>query len=71
MLQEWKRTEWLKIVFEGCPGGRRKTGRPRKRWLDDTEEDRLKRWRNKTTEREIWAKSYGRPMPYMDCSTKD
>jgi hypothetical protein len=68
-----KRLEWLgqvvrmednrmvKRVFEGHPGGRRKTGRPTKRWLDDTEEDhrlmKMKRWRNKATEREVWAKN--------------
>jgi hypothetical protein len=28
----------VKRVFEGHPGGRRKTTRPRKRWLDDTED---------------------------------
>jgi hypothetical protein len=60
-----KRLEWLghvarmeekrmvKRVFEGNPGGRRKTGRPRKRWLDDTEEGlrlmKVKRWRKKET----------------------
>jgi hypothetical protein len=50
----------VKRVFEGHPGGRRKTGRPRKRWLDDIEEDlrlmKVKRWRNKATEREVWVK---------------
>jgi hypothetical protein len=50
----------VKRVFEGQPGGRRKIGRPRKRWLDDIEEDlrlmKMKKWRNKATEREIWAK---------------
>jgi hypothetical protein len=29
----------VKRVLEGHPGGRRKTGRPRKQWLDDIEED--------------------------------
>jgi hypothetical protein len=29
----------VKRIFEGHPGGRRKTDRPRKRWLDDVEED--------------------------------
>jgi hypothetical protein len=29
----------VKRVFEGHTGGSRKTGRPRKRWLDNTEED--------------------------------
>jgi hypothetical protein len=67
-----KRLEWfghvvrmeenrmVKRVFEGQAGGRRKTGRPRKRWLDDTEEDlrqmKVKRWRKKATKREVCAK---------------
>jgi hypothetical protein len=50
----------VKRVVEGLPDGRRKTGRPRKRLLLDTEEDlrlmKVKRWRNKTIEREVWAK---------------
>jgi hypothetical protein len=50
----------VKRVFEGHADGRRKTGSPRKRWLDDTEEDlrlmKVKRWRKKATEREVWAK---------------
>jgi hypothetical protein len=29
----------VKRIFEGHPGGRRKTDRPRKRWLDDVEKD--------------------------------
>jgi hypothetical protein len=29
----------VKRIFEGHPGGRRKTVRPRKRWLNDVEED--------------------------------
>jgi hypothetical protein len=67
-----KRVEWLghvarmeenkmvKRVFEGHPGGRRKTDRPRKRWLDNIEEDlrlmKVKRWRKKATEREVREK---------------
>jgi hypothetical protein len=67
-----KGLEWLRHVARmgenrmvkknsvGHPGGRRKTGRPRKRWLDDIEEDlrlmEVKRWRKKATEREVWAK---------------
>jgi hypothetical protein len=67
-----KKLEWLghvvrveenrmvKRVVEGHPGGRRKTGRPRKRWLDGIEEAlrlmKVERWRNKATEREAWAK---------------
>jgi hypothetical protein len=50
----------VKRVFEGYAGGRRKTGRPRKRWLDDIEQDlrlmKVKRWSKKVTEREVWTK---------------
>jgi hypothetical protein len=50
----------VKRVFEGHPSGRRKTDRPRKRWLEDIEEDlrlmKVKRWRNKAAEREVCAK---------------
>jgi hypothetical protein len=53
-------TRMVKGVSEGHPGGRRKTGRPRERCLDDVEEDirlmKVKRWRKKATEREVWAK---------------
>jgi hypothetical protein len=49
----------FKRVF-GHPGGRRKTGGPRKGWLYDIEENlrlmAVKTWRNKTTEGEVWAK---------------
>jgi hypothetical protein len=64
-----KRVEWLghvarmeenrmvKRVLEENPGGRRKTGRHRKRWLDDIEEDirlmNVNRWRKKATERSL------------------
>jgi hypothetical protein len=50
----------VRRVFEGHPGGRRKTGRHRKRWLDDIEEHlrlmKVKRWRNKAAERKVWEK---------------
>jgi hypothetical protein len=50
----------LKRIFEGHPGGRRKTDRPRKRWLDDVEEDlsfmKVKQWRIRATERTVWAR---------------
>jgi hypothetical protein len=50
----------VKRIFEGHPGGRRKTGGPRKRWLDDVEEDlrlmKVKRWRIRETERTVWAR---------------
>jgi hypothetical protein len=52
----------FKRVFEGHPDERRKADRPRKRWLDDIKEDlrlmKVKRWRKKATETEVWAKIY-------------
>ena len=58
-----KRISWLghvirmeenrieKKLFNGKPGGRRRIGRPRLRWLDDAEEDlrkmKVRRWRTK------------------------
>jgi hypothetical protein len=32
-----------KMALEGNPGGRRRKGRPRKRWTDDVQDDIL-RW---------------------------
>ena len=41
----------VKTVFVGKPGGRRKAGRPKLRWLDCNENDLksmgVKRWRRK------------------------
>jgi hypothetical protein len=34
-----KENRMVKAVLEGHHGGRRKIGRPRKRWLDDIEEN--------------------------------
>jgi hypothetical protein len=70
MLGHVVRTEenrMIKRVFEGQPGGRRKTRRPRKRWMDDTEEDirlmKVKRWRKKATERSLGENHLGRQGP--------
>ena len=42
-------TSTLKTVFMGRPGGRRRRGWPRKRWLNDLEDDLcrlgVRRWR--------------------------
>jgi hypothetical protein len=49
----------VKNVFKGKPGGRRLQGQPRKRWLDDVEEDLRKmgvrRWRSRVENREWCA----------------
>jgi hypothetical protein len=43
----------------GKPGGRRKAGRPKVRWLDCIENDLksmdVKRWRKKAEDRPVWA----------------
>jgi hypothetical protein len=48
----------LRKFFLGKPDGRRRRCRPRKRWLDDLEEDLrklgVKGWRMKAEEREEW-----------------
>jgi hypothetical protein len=45
----------VKKMCESKPEGRRRTGRPRVRWLEDVERDlrelRLKRWRQKAVDR--------------------
>jgi hypothetical protein len=38
-VQRMPETRIVKKVFLGKPDGRRRKGRPRKRWLDDLEED--------------------------------
>jgi hypothetical protein len=46
--------------LEGNPGGRRRKGRPRKRCLDDVQDDMIKmgvkRWRTKAMDRGEWRK---------------
>ena len=45
-------------LLNGKPGGRRRIGRPRLRWLDDMEDDlrkmKVKRWRTKAKDRQEW-----------------
>jgi hypothetical protein len=49
-----------KRALQGIPGGGRRRGKPRKRWLDDIEGDlrkmKVKRWRRKTLDRTEWKK---------------
>ena len=45
-------------IYRGKIEGRRKAGRPRKRWLDEVEKDlkamKIKNWRIKARDREGW-----------------
>ena len=49
-----------KRLVEWKPIGRRNRARPRKRWIEDVEEDieimRIRGWRNLCKEREEWKK---------------
>jgi hypothetical protein len=49
-----------KMALGGNPGGRRKKGRPGKRWLDDVQDDMIKmgvkRWRTKEMDGGEWRK---------------
>jgi hypothetical protein len=55
-IQRMTRERGVKRIFEDKPGGRRRVGRPRLRWVDGVESDlrtmRVKIWRNIATERE-------------------
>jgi hypothetical protein len=48
----------LKTALEGKPGGRRKRGKPRTRWIENVEDDLrkmvIKRWRLRTADRREW-----------------
>jgi AAA+ ATPase superfamily predicted ATPase len=50
----------VKKIFKGKPESRRGTSRPRKRYLDNVEDDLkqlgIRGWRRKAREREEWAK---------------
>jgi hypothetical protein len=57
-VQRMPETRSVKKVFLGKPDERRRRGRPRKRWLDDLEEDLrklgVKGLRRKVEDREEW-----------------
>jgi len=59
MRMDDKRTR--KRISEWQPIGTRITGRPRKRWIEDTEEDMqiigIRRWRMQCEERAEWKRS--------------
>jgi hypothetical protein len=49
-----------KRVLQGTAGGGRRKGKPRKRWLDDMEDDLGKtgvKWRIKAMDRTEWRKN--------------
>jgi hypothetical protein len=52
-------TRIARKILDDKPGGKRRRGRPRLRWLDDVEADLrsmgVKRWRTKVFNREEWA----------------
>ena len=49
----------VKKIFLGKPNGKRKTGRPKLRWLNCLENDvksmGVQRWRKKAEDRFVWA----------------
>ncbi|PSN46590.1 hypothetical protein C0J52_24400 [Blattella germanica] len=53
-------TRTTKTIFIGKLEGRRRRGRPRKRWIDDVEEDLRKMgvrcWRRKAEDRDEWRR---------------
>jgi hypothetical protein len=59
-IQRIGRERGVKWIFEDKPGGRRRVGRPRSRWIDVVENDirtmRVKRWRTVATDREEWRR---------------
>jgi hypothetical protein len=52
-----------KKILDQHPWDRRKSGRPRKRWLDDVNKDvevfGIRGWRRRALDRKKWAKSVG------------
>ena len=48
----------IKRIYRGKPGGKRSVGRPRKKWMEDVEEDikvmGIRCWRRRAQDREEW-----------------
>ena len=48
----------IKRIYRGKPGGKRCVGRPRKKWIEDVEEDikmmGIRCWRRRAQYREEW-----------------
>jgi hypothetical protein len=67
-VQRLPESSATKKIFTGRPGGRRR-GRPRKRWVDDLEDDLhklgVRRWRVRAESREEW-----RPGLCKSCSAE-
>ena len=59
-------------ILEWKPMGRRIRGRPRKRWIEDVEEDiqtmGIRGWRKLSKERTEWKKSPRRLKPIVGCN---
>jgi hypothetical protein len=65
----------VKKIFKGKPEGRRNTGRPRRRYLDDVEDDLeqlgVRGWRRKAREREKNGKKFlRRQRPFKGCERR-
>jgi hypothetical protein len=59
------------MALEAKPGGRKRKGRPRKRWLDDVQDDMIKmgvkRWRKKQLIEENGGKYVRWPGFFQNC----
>jgi hypothetical protein len=62
-------------IFKGKAEGRRSTGWPRKRYLDDVEDDLkevgVRRWRRKRERKKNGQKSLRRQRPFKGCERRE